>query len=151
MRMGLCDLLLGDGRLPDFARAGIEGEDALFVEEGLRATMTSRGFRSPGAKWFYELSLDAKPLRVGLGLSERRLVLFGRSGKSKLVDVPFASADQGALAVSSGGGRLVLDTEDRYEALKTGGKLRIRISTPNATAIAQAVSVRLAGPAAPRG
>jgi hypothetical protein len=151
MRMGLSELLLGDGKLPDSVRAAIEEEGALFVEQGLRATMTSRGFRSPGRMWFYEMSFDAKPLMVALGLSEKRLVVFARSGKSKLVDVPFANPDRAALAASFGSGKVMLDAEDRFGALRTGGKIRIRISTPNAAAIVQALSVRLGNATAPPG
>jgi hypothetical protein len=143
--MGLGKLLLGDGRLPDFVRAGIEDEGALFVEEGLLAMMTSRGIRHS-----LELSFNVQPVRVGLGVSEKRLILFSRSGKRKLVDVPFAMPNQARVAVSSRDGKLVVDAHDIYEASDTGGKMRLRISTPNATAISQAVGVRLADSGARR-
>jgi hypothetical protein len=148
--MGLGKLLLGDGRLPDFVLAGIEDEGALFVEEGLLAMMTSRGLQTPGLRRSLELSFNVQPVRVGLGVSEKRLILFSRSGKRKLVDVPFAMPNQARVAVSSRDGKLVVDAHDINEGSDTGGKMRLRSSTANATAISQAVGVRLADSGASR-
>ena len=81
---------------------------------------------------------------MGLGLSEKRIVIFSRSGRSKLVGVPFADPERSALEASVHSQKLVLDVDDRYEALGAGGKLRIRISRPSAAAIVQALSARAA-------
>jgi hypothetical protein len=133
-------LLLGTGTLRPQLRAELEAEGLVLLEEGLRATLHYKHFKAPGRRHHGKVT----PQRVAVAVSEERLVVYASSGRVKLADTPFASADWDKVAVDAADGRVEIVVDyDRDDDPKVSGEIQIRIHTPNADAIAHEVRIRL--------
>ena len=133
-------LLLGAGTLRPQLRADLEEEGLVLLEEGLRATLHYKHFKAPGRRHHGKVT----PQRVALGVSEERLVVYASSGRVKLADSPFASADWDKVGVDAvdGSVEIVVDY-DRDDDPKVSGEILIRIHTAEADAIVREVRARL--------
>jgi hypothetical protein len=63
----------------------IATEGQVFLEEGLRGTESFRHFRAPGRR----ASRAIRRIDVGIGISEKRVLLFEQSGRRKVVDLTY--------------------------------------------------------------
>ena len=79
--------LLGKGTLKPSLRAELEAEGVVLIEEGLVGSIRYSHFKAPGKRFHGKIT----PERIGLGISEQRVVAYCRSGRAKLVDSPFTS------------------------------------------------------------
>lgn len=134
-------LLLGDGSLEPDLRAALESEGLVLVEEGLRGSLRYNHFRAPGQRFHGKVT----PERIGLGISERRFVLYCRSGRVKLVDSEFDNPRLSIVDVSlDGDERVAVRVDyDRANEPNVAGQITIRVRTPSATHIVERVSARI--------
>jgi hypothetical protein len=98
-------------------------------------------FKAPGKRFKGKITGEC----FGLGISERRLSLYCRSGRAKLIDQPFAEPRLSALDVSQHGEDSVafLIDYDRAEVPRMSGQMAIRVRTPNAARVVEELSARL--------
>lgn len=134
-------LLLGDGTLKPEVRDELEAEGLVLVEEGLSGSVRYRHFKAPGRRFHGKIT----PERLGIGISERRLVVYCRSGRAELIDSPFGEPRLEALEVE-------LHTDDAvdfrvdYDRMgepKISGEITIRARTPKAPMIVEELRARL--------
>jgi hypothetical protein len=135
------NLLLGNGTLKPKLRAALESEGVVLIEEGLSGSIRYTNFKAPGRRYRGKITGEC----FGLGISERRLALYCRSGRVKLIDQPFTEPRLSALDVSQDGEDTValrIDY-DRAEVPKVSGQMTIRAKTPNAATVVEQRSARL--------
>jgi hypothetical protein len=140
-------LLLGKGTLRASMRAQLEREGLVLVEEGLGATIRYRRFRAPGR--YHHGKIVAE--RVAIGISRKRVVMFCRNGRAKLVNSEYDSPHLRALDVSAAddGGAVVFHVDyGKLDQEKVSGEIEMRVRTPNARRIAGEVNARLGRAAA---
>jgi hypothetical protein len=141
-RVGLFGkLLLGDGGLKPELRAALESEGLIVLEEGLHGRITYQHFRAPGRRFHGKVV----GVRLGLGVSERRLALYCRSGRGELIDKPFTEPRLSALEVSLERDDTVafrIDY-DRVQVPKVSGQMTIRAVTPKAATVVEQIRDRL--------
>jgi hypothetical protein len=137
----LTKLLLGNGTLKPKLRAALESEGVVLIEEGLPGSIRYANFKAPGRRYRGKITGEC----FGLGISERRLALYCRSGRVKLIDQPFTEPRLSALDVSlDGEDRVaVLIDYDRVAVPKVSGQMTIRARTPNAPRVVEELSARL--------
>ncbi|HEX6652155.1 MAG TPA: hypothetical protein VF072_05385 [Thermoleophilaceae bacterium] len=137
----LTNLLLGKGTLKPALRAALESEGLVLIEEGLVGSIRYSNFKAPGKRFKGKITGAC----FGLGVSERRLALYCRSGRAKLIDQPFTEPRLSALDVSQDGvdGVAFLIDYDRAEVPRVSGQMTIRMRTPNAASVAAELSARL--------
>jgi hypothetical protein len=137
----LAKLLLGDGGLKPALRAALESEGLVVLEEGLPGRISYDHFKAPGRRFHGKVV----GVRLGLGVSEERLALYCRSGRSQLIDKPFTEPRLSALDVSlEGDDTVALRIDfDRAEVPKVSGQMTIRAVTPNAAMIVEQIRARL--------
>src|SRR5688572_31667384 len=83
IHMGLLGtLLLGNGTLRETLRKELEAEGLVRIEEQLRGSVRYEHFKAPGKRFHGKIT----PQRIGLGISETRVVAYCRSGRAKLMD-----------------------------------------------------------------
>jgi hypothetical protein len=138
----LAKLLLGNGTLKPDLRAALESEGLVLIEEGLGGSVRYEHFRAPGRRHHGKVT----PERIGLGISERRFVLYCRSGRVKLIDTPFSNPRLGMVDVALEGDDEVVTRidYDRADAPKVSGVIKILARTPNAPHIVDQLRARLA-------
>lgn len=138
----LRNLLLGNGRLRPDTVASLRSEGLRFLEEGLPGKLRYAHFKSPGRRFHGKVT----PERIGLGVSEQRLVLYCRSGRVKLIDTPFSDlrlaqvVDVSLPAPDALALRLDFDRAGRPNV---SGQMTITVTTPNAPDIAGYLEPRL--------
>lgn len=134
-------LLLGKGTLKSGLRAELESEGLVLLEEGLVGSIRYTNFRAPGKRFKGKITGEC----FGLGISERRLALYCRSGRAKLIDQPFTEPRLSALEVSQHDEDRVafLIDYDRVQVPKVSGQMTIRVRTPNAALVVDELSARL--------
>jgi hypothetical protein len=134
-------LLLGNGTLKPSLRAALESEGVVLVEEGLPGSIRYANFKAPGRRYRGKITGQC----FGLGISERRLALYCRSGRVKLIDQPFTEPRLSAVDVSlDGEDRVALLIDyDRAEVPKVSGQMTIRARTPNAARVVEELTSRL--------
>ena len=134
-------LLLGDGRLKPDLRAALESEGLVLLEEGLGGSLRYNHYRAPGRRFHGKVT----PERVGLGISERRVVLYCRSGRVKLVDSEFDNPRLSIVDFSLDGEDevAVRIDYDRADEPKVAGQITIRAKTPNAARIVDQLRARI--------
>ena len=140
--MGLfTKLLLGNGTLKPSLRAALESEGLVLVEEGLPGSIRYANFKAPGRRYRGKITGQC----FGLGISERRLALYCRSGRVKLIDQPFTEPRLSAVDVSlEGEDRVALLIDyDRVEVPQVSGQMTIRARTPNAARVVEELTSRL--------
>ena len=134
-------LLLGNGTLKPGLRAALESEGLVVLEEGLTGSIKYSHFKAPGKRFNGKVTGEC----FGLGISERRLALYCRSGRVKLIDQPFTEPRLSAIDVSvDDNDRVALLIDyDRVDVPKVSGQMTIRARTPNATMVVEELNSRL--------
>ena len=145
--MGFLSLFrLGDGSLKPELRDRLESEGLVSLDEGLRGSIRYEHFRAPGRRFNGKVSGE----RLGIGISEHRIVVCCRSGEVKLVDTEFGSPRLDKLTPESEGETLRLrvdyDGDPEAEAKKVSGQITITAHTPNAATIADELRARMNAP-----
>jgi hypothetical protein len=135
------NLLLGKGTLKPSLRAALESEGLVLIEEGLVGSIRYSNFKAPGKRFKGKITGEC----FGLGVSERRLALYCRSGRAKLIDQPFTEPRLSAIEVSQDGEDRValLIDYDRVEVPRVSGQMTIRVRTPNAARVVEELTSRL--------
>jgi hypothetical protein len=131
----LARLLLGSGTLKPELRAALEAEGLVRLEEGLTGSVRYTRFRAPGRYHHGKIT----GVRVGLGISRERLVVFSHSGRAKLIDTRFADPRSSMLDIDlDRDDRLAIGVDyDRGDVPKVSGRLTIMARTPDAPAIVE--------------
>ena len=139
--MGLLGkLLLGNGTLKAGLKQELEAEGLVRIEEDLHGSVRYEHFKAPGKRFHGKIT----PERIGLGISERRVVADCRSGRAKLVDSPFTSPRFGMVTITADEDRLeFLVDYDKGDEPRFSGRVKIRIEHPDAAAIAREITGRI--------
>ncbi len=142
--MGLLSPLMGSGRLKPGLRAELEAEGLVLVEERLKGSIRYTHFRAPGKRFHGKIV----PMRLALGISERRLVIYGGWVSSELVDSPFGSPRFRAVDVELEGAdavvlRIDYSRMEEAEAAGVSGEIKIRMRTANAASIVEQIRARI--------
>ena len=134
-------LLLGNGTLKPSVRAALESEGVVLIEEGLVGSIRYSNFKAPGKRFKGKITGEC----FGLGISERRLALYCRSGRAKLIDQPFTDPRLSAIDVSlDGEDRVALLIDyDRVDVPRVSGQMTIRARTPNAASVVEQLNARI--------
>jgi len=137
----LAKLLLGSGTLKPELRAELESEGLIRIEEGLTGSVRYERFRAPGRYHHGKIT----GVRVGLGISEQRLVVYSHSGRAKLVDTRFADARASMLDIElDRDDRLAIGVDyDRGDVPKVSGRITIMVRTPDAASVVEELRARL--------
>ena len=137
----LAKLLLGSGTLKPELRAALEAEGLVRLAEGLTGSVRYTRFRAPGR--YHDGKITG--VRVGLGISHERLVVYSHSGRAKLVDTRFADPRASMLDVAlDRDDRLAIGVDyDRGDVPKVSGQITIIARTPDAAAIVEELRARL--------
>lgn len=136
----LSALFLGNGTLSQGVRAKLETEGLVVVEEGLTGSVRYQHFKAPGRRFHGKVTAVC----VGLGISEERVAIYCRSGRSKLVDTLFSEPRLGAVEFALHGTDEVsirIDF-DRGVVPKVSGQMEIRVTSPNALRIVEELRAR---------
>ena len=98
-------------------------------------------FKAPGKRFKGKITGEC----FGLGISRKRLAIYCRSGRAKLIDQPFTEQRMSAIEVSQDGEDAValLIDFDRADVPKVSGKMTIRMRTPNAARVVGELTARL--------
>ncbi|MGI9020490.1 MAG: hypothetical protein ACR2G3_07260 [Solirubrobacterales bacterium] len=133
--------LLGAGTLRPELRQALEAEGLVLLEEGLPGSIRYWHFKAPGKRFHGKVT----PERLALGISEKRLVVYCRSGRTELIDSPFTQQRLRAVEVSAEGEeKLVLRVDyDEMGEPNVSGEIRIRAKTPKAPLIVAELRARL--------
>jgi hypothetical protein len=137
----LSKLLLGNGTLKPELRVALEAEGLVLIEEGLGGSVRYKRFRAPGRRHHGKVTGE----RIGLAVSEERLVVYCRSGRTKLIDTPFSDPRMSMLDISLQGDDTVairIDY-DRADVPNVSGEIKILTRTPNAANIVDHLHARL--------
>jgi len=137
----LAKLLLGSGTLKPDLRAALESEGFVRIEEGLTGSVRYEHFRAPGRYHHGKIT----GVRVGLGISEQRIVVYSHSGRAKLVDTRFADPRATMLDVAlDRDDRVAIGVDyDRGDVPKVSGQITIMVRTPDAATIVEELRARL--------
>jgi hypothetical protein len=136
----LSRLLLGNGELKPELRAALESEGLVLIEENLRGTVRYTKFKAPGRRFHGKVTGE----RVGLGISEARVALYCRSGRTKLLDASLSDPRLEVLDVTLDGEAVSFRIDyDRAQLPKVSGVITIRVKTPNAASIVEQLQRRL--------
>jgi hypothetical protein len=137
-------LLLGDGTFKPGLRTALEAEGLVLVEEACPGSLRYAHFRAPGRYHHGKIT----PQRLAVGISASRLVVYCRSGRTKLIDTAFADPRAGMLDASLHDDDtvdLVIDY-DQGDVPRVTGQVTIRVHTPSAARIAGELRARLGRP-----
>ena len=137
----LAKLFLGTGELKPALRAALESEGLVAIEQGLPGAVRYRRFKAPGRRFHGKVTLE----RIGLAISEQRLVMYCRSGRAKLIDASFSNPRRGCIEVSLRDGDTVSIRID-YDELDipdVSGEIAITARTPQAADIVRHLQARL--------
>ena len=142
--VGLLSLLLGGGELKSKLKAELEAEGLVLVEERLKGSIRYTHFKAPGKRFHGKIV----PLRLAIGISERRLVIYGGWASGEIVDSPFDSPRFSAVDIElEGADAIVLRVDysrmDAAEAAGVSGEITIRIRTVNAASIVEQIRTRI--------
>jgi hypothetical protein len=137
----LAKLLLGNGTLKPELREALESEGLVLIEEGLGGSVRYKHFKAPGKRFNGKVTGE----RLGLGISEQRLVVYCRSGAGKLVDSEFSNPSFDMVDVSlKDEDRLAIKVDyDRGDVPRVSGEVTIVAKTPSAATIVDEVNARL--------
>lgn len=137
----LARLLLGNGTLKPKLRDELESEGLVLLEEGLRGSVRYRHFKAPGRRHHGKVTGE----RIGLALSEERVVVYCRSGRVELIDSAFSNPRLQMVDVSlQGDDTIAIRIDyDRADVPKVSGQITIVARTPNAASIVDQLHARL--------
>jgi hypothetical protein len=141
-------LFLGTGELPARVRAELEAEGLVLLEEGLSGSIRYSHFKAPGKRFNGKVT----PQRMGIGISEKRVVVYCRSGRAELIDSQFDSPRLTAVVVFPEGNdklniHIDYDEMPDAETADVSGQITIRLHTPRASTLLEALEKRLPGSA----
>ena len=141
--MGLLGkLLLGTGELPAEVRAQLEGESLVLVEEGLSGSVRYSHFKAPGKRFNGKVTAE----RMGFGISEKRVVVYCRSGRVELIDSAFSSPRLAAVEVTLADEHKLdirIDYDEMPDSADVSGEITVRIKTPRAAVVVDALVSRM--------
>ena len=133
-------LLLGNGTLRPALRAELEAEGLVLIAEGLSGSLRYSHFKAPGKRFNGKVT----GVRVGVGLSRERVVAYSHSGRAKLVDTPYSSPRWAIVEIVAEEDRVEFRVDyDKHDDPRFGGRLTIRVTTPEANRIAGEVNARI--------
>ena len=137
----LSNLLLGAGTLSPKVRAALESEGLVLVDEGLSGSLRYRHFKAPGRRFNGKVT----PQVFAIGISEKRLAVYCRNGRTRIIDTPFTEERFSAVSVSLKDTETVSIVIDFDEAgvPKVSGEMEIVMHTPNAALITEQLNTRL--------
>lgn len=138
----LTKLLLGSGVLKPELRAALESEGLIVIEENLPGSLRYQHYKAPGKRFHGKVTAQ----RIGLGISEKRLVAYGRSGKGKFIDSEFSNPRMKIVEPTLHDEETVdirVDYDQADDLPKLAGQVTIRARTPNAPAIVDELRRRL--------
>jgi hypothetical protein len=137
----LTTLLLGTGKLRPELRAALEAEGVVLIEEGLVGSVRYKHFKAPGKRFNGKITGE----RMGIGISTKRVAVYCRSGRGKLIDTEFANPRLEFLDVAIDDEEAIMFTVDydRAGVEKVSGEVKIRARTPNARGIVSELNARL--------
>ena len=134
-------LFLGSGELRPELRRELESEGLVLLEEGVSGSVRYTHFKAPGRRFHGKVT----PERMALGISRKRFVVYCKSGRAKLVDSPFTSADLRGIDVSpDGDDRVVITVDyDKLDVEQVSGEVALHLRTPNARRVLEELRPRL--------
>ena len=136
----LARLLLGNGSLRPALRAELEQEGLVLVADGLSGSLRYAHFKAPGKRFHGKVT----PVRVGVGLSQERIVVYGHSGRAKFVDTPYSSPRWAIVEIVAEAERVEFRVDyDKDDDPRFAGRLTIRVTTPEAERIAGEANARI--------
>ena len=132
---------IGKGTLKPKLRAALELEGIVLLEEGLPGKVRYKHFKAPGRRFHGKVTLE----RIGLAITHERFAVYCRSGRAKLIDVPFSDPRLARLDISLKDEHIVaihIDF-DRFDVPKVSGEMTIEARSPRARAIVDELHARL--------
>jgi hypothetical protein len=136
----LARLVLGNGTLKPELVAALRAEGLVRIAEGLPGSLRYTNFKAPGRRFHGKVSRE----RIGLGISERRVVAYCRTGRVKLADSPYTSAAFDMLELRVRDGRLEFHVDyDKGSDPRFSGRITIGMALPDADAAAEEIAQRL--------
>jgi hypothetical protein len=135
-------LLLGSGKLTPQLWEELATEGLVLLEEGLPGSVRYTHFKAPGRRFHGKVT----PERMALGISQKRFVLYCKSGRAKLADSEFTSPNLRGVDVSLDGDEKVVITVDydKLDVERVSGQVEFHVRTGNARRIADELRTRLA-------
>src|SRR4051812_9600127 len=91
----LSKLLLGNGTLKPKLKEELESEGLIVIEGGLQGSVRYEHFKAPARRFNGKVT----PERIGLAVSEERVVAYCKSGRVKLANSPFSNPRLGMVDV----------------------------------------------------
>jgi hypothetical protein len=133
-------LFLGSGTLKPELREQLESEGLVLAEEGLPGSVRYTHFKAPGRRFHGKVT----PERMALGISRKRFVVYCKSGRVKLADSEFTSANLKGVEVSIGGDdKLVITVDyDKLDVGRVSGQVAFHMRTGNARRVADELRSR---------
>jgi hypothetical protein len=124
--------LPSSGLLPEHVRADLARDDVLFLEEGLRGSLTRRNYRAPGEyAW-----LEKFPIRAALAITADRIVI-ALSPTYKELDVPRTGPWERVVTATAVRSQVVcISWQVGAFHHDRSGTVEVRLRTPQATRIA---------------
>ena len=137
----LADLFLGNGTLKPQIKAQLESEGVVLIEEGLTGSVRYDNFKAPGKRFKGKVTGE----RMGLGISQKRFVVYCRSGRGKLINTEFSEPRLRMVDVSlEDDDRVVINIDfDQGLVPKVSGQMKLRPRSPNARRIVGELQARL--------
>ncbi len=135
-------LFLGTGELPAEECDALRAEGLVLLEEGVSGSIRYDHFKAPGKRFNGKVT----PQRMGFGISEKRVVVYCRSGRAELIDSPFDSPGFDAVSVSLKSSdelqiRIDYDEMSDAEAAGVSGVIAINLKTSNAGIACEAAAL----------
>jgi hypothetical protein len=140
--MGLLSrLLLGSGTLRSELRGELEQEGLVLLEEGRLCTLRYTHFKAPGRRFHGKVTVE----RGALAISERRVVVYCRSGGADLVNSEFTAPRLRAIGISlDGDDKVLFDVDyDELDVPNVSGRVALRVRTPNAARVVEEIEARI--------
>jgi hypothetical protein len=129
------------GLLPEQVRADLARDDVLFLEEGLRGSITHRNYRAPGQYTW----LGRYPVRAALAITAGRLVI-ALGPRYKELDVPRAGPwERVVTATAERSGVVCVSWQVGAFHPDRSGTEEVRLRTPNAKHVAEILSLAAPG------
>ena len=137
----LARLFLGDGTLKPALRDELVAEGLVALEENCPGTIRYTRFKAPGRRFNGKVVVE----RLALGVSEKRVVVYCRSGRVELIDSTFDQPRLAAVTVMlDGDDKVVFEVDyDRMGEPNVSGRVAIRVRTPHAAMLVGQLNDRL--------
>ena len=135
-------LFLGSGKLTPERWEELASEGLVLLEEGLPGSVRYTHFKAPGRRFHGKVT----PERMALGISHRRFVVYCKSGRVKLADSEFTSANlRGVDVALDGDDKLVITMDyDELQVDRVSGQIALHLRTDKARRAADELRARIA-------